>query len=251
MGYLSQKKHQIRENLFLNVTSVVLTLFTLLSLTNLNFDISFPNLFQLYIFSFLMFGYSVIVKKYKTSLIFIMLFLINYTALSASGNIFLSESYDGNRKIELVFDENMEISSNLDKDSTLSGSLVLADNITAPFIKIEKKHPITIIKVDLREIMPKTRQRILNQLRNFITKQDGPVVVYGEFGIPSWNKYLKKFMTQTRLAVKNKVFLTKDSFLKFFTMPSFYILGFNNIGIDNLRMEEGKSSSNIKFDLIF
>lgn len=251
MGYLSQKKHQIRENLFLNVTSVVLTFFTLLSLINLGFDFSFPNLFQLYVFSFLMFGYSLIVKKYKISLIFIMLFLINYTALSASGNIFLSESYDGKQKIELVFDENLEISSSLPKDSGLAGSLVLADNITAPFIKGEKNHPITIIKVDLRKIKSDTRKRIFNQLRNFIIKQDGPVVVYGEFGVPSWNKHLKKFMLQTRLSVKNRVFLTKSSYLKFFTMPSFYVLGFNNMGIDNLRIEESKSSSNIKFDLIF
>ena len=40
MGYLSQKKHQFRENLFLNVTSAVLAFFTILSLSNIGFDMA-------------------------------------------------------------------------------------------------------------------------------------------------------------------------------------------------------------------
>ena len=102
-----------------------------------------------------MFVYSLLVKKYKTSLIFVMLFIINYTALSSSGNIFLSESYDGNEKIELVFDNQPDISGSFSQKDAIFGSLILAENVTASYVKIEEKLPMTIIKVDLRKIKNK------------------------------------------------------------------------------------------------
>lgn len=250
MGYLSQKKHQLRENLLLNVASVILTFFTLFSLINTNFDIVFPNLFQLYIFSFILFVYSIIVKKYKVCLIFMMLFIINYTALSSSGNIFLSDSYKGNKKLELVFDKSSDIAGNFKNLKLNKGSLVLAGNITAPYVKIEDVNPMIIIKVDLNNVSTKTLKTVLNQLRHFITKQDCPVVLYGDFGVPSWNRYMRKFARQSRLSVKNKILHTNDSGFKFFSLPSFYILGFSNMGIDNIETSNLKNKI-IKFDIVF
>ena len=251
MGYLSQKKHQIRENLFLNGGAVVLTFFTLFSLTNVAFDIVFPNLFHLYLLSFLMIVYSIVVKKYKTTLIFIMLFIINYTALSASGNIFISDSYDGNKKIKLSFDKNSDIIGDFYNAKTSSGSLILANNTIAPYIKIDDKNPMTIIKINLSNSNIKLRKKILKQLKNFITKQDNPVILYGDFGVPSWNRYLRRFIIQSRLSVKNRILFTKNSSYNIFSTPSFYILGFNDMGVDNIEIKNNKFGKQIDFDVSF
>ena len=251
MGYLSQKKHQIREILFLNVTSIILTLFTLFSLTNANFDIYFPNLFHLYLFSFILFIYSLAVKKIKTSLIFLMLFIINYTALSASGNIFLSDSYDGDNKFELTFDDTTDINGNFYGAKTSTGTLILANNITASYIKITEKTPMTIIKVDLKGLETKLRKKILNQLRLFIIKQDNPVILFGDFGVPAWNRYLRKFIIQSRLVVKNNLLFTKNNKYNFLSMPSFYILGFNDMGIENIEIKNTGKKQTIDFDISF
>ena len=180
-----------------------------------------------------------------------MLFIINYTALSSSGNIFLSETYDGSKKIELVFDKNPEITGSFSQDGAVFGSLILADNITASYVNIKEDYPMTIIKVDLRKIKNSTRKRIFNQLHNFITKQDNPVVVFGEFGVPSWNRYMKKFMIQTRIFVKNKILFTKDSPYNIFSTPSFYVLGFRDMGINNIKVSSTAQEKNIKFDINF
>ena len=251
MGYLSQKKHQFRENLFLNVAAVVLTFFTLFSLTNINFDIAFPNLFHLYLLSFLVIVYSFIVKKYKLTLIFVMLFIINYTALSASSNIFLSDTYNGSKKINLIFDNTTDVTGDFNKANTSSGSLILADNIIAPYIRIGSKNPMTIIKIDLTKSNTKLRKKILKQLKSFITKQDNPVILYGDFGVPSWNRYLRNFIIQSRLSVKNKILFTKNSPYNIFSTPSFYILGFNDMGVDNIEIKDTKSGKNISFDIVF
>ena len=251
MGYLSQKKHQIRENLFLNVMAVVLTLFTLLSITNVSFDIAFPNLFHLYLISFLMIVYSIIVKKYKVSLIFVMLFIINYTALSASSNIFISDSYDGSKKIELTFDKASDVTGIFNAAKVNSGSLILANNTIAPYVKINDKNHMTIIKINLSKANTKLRKKILKQLKNFITKQDNPVILFGDFGAPSWNRYLRRFIVQTRLSVKNKILFTKNSPYNIFSTPSFYVLGFNDMGIDNLEIKDAKNGKEISFDVLF
>lgn len=249
MGYLSQKKHQIRENLFLNVTSVVLTFFTLFSLINANFDIHFPNLFHLYIFSFVMIVYSLIVKKHKLTLIFVMLFIINYTALSSSSNIFLSDSYEGTKKIKLSFDNTADVYGYFNKEKTSSGSLILADNVIAPYTKIKGNKPMTIIKINLDKYSSKVRKKVLKQLKNFVIKQDNPVILYGDFGVPAWNRYLRRFMVQTRLSIKNRLLFTKGASYNIFTTPSFYILGFNAMGIENLKIKNNDKT--VTFDVLF
>ena len=251
MGYLSQKKHQIRENLFLNVSSVVLALFTLFSLMAINPDVVFPNLFHLYLLSFLMIGYSFFVKKYKISLIFVMLFIINYTALSASGNIFISDSYEGDRKIKLTFDSTSDVIGNFNDVETSSGFLILSDNSIVPYVKILGDKPMIIIKLDLSKIKTKKREKILKQLQTFVIKQDNPVILFGDFGVPSWNRNLRRFITQTRLSVKNKILFTKNFSYNIFSMPSFYVLGFNDMGIDNIKITDSAKEKRIEFDISF
>lgn len=251
MGYLSQKKHQFRENLFLNVISIVLTFFTLFSLINVNFDIVFPNFFHLYILSFIMFIYSLIANKYKVSLIFVMLFIINYTVLSASGNIFLSDTYNGTKKIKLTFDESLNINGDFCGSETNTGSLILADKVIAPYIKIKNNTPLTIVKINLKDVSLNLRKKILKKLKAFITKQDNPVILYGDFGEPSWKRHLRRFIVQTRLSVKNRLLFTRDKPYNVFSTPSFYVLGFNDMGIDNVVIKNNGKTNIINFDVLY
>ena len=251
MGYLSQKKHQLRENLFLNVTSVILTFFTLFSLIKTSFDFVFPNLFHLYILSFIMLVYSLIVNKHKISLIFVMLFIINYTALSSSGNIFLSDTYNGTKKIKLSFDDALNISGDFYTSEINTGSLILSDNLIAPYVKIKKDTPMTILKIDLKNTSLKLRKNVLKKLTTFIIKQDSPVILYGDFGAPSWDRYLRRFITQTRLSIKNRLLFTHNNPYNIFTTPSFYILGFNDMGIDNIEIKKDGKTNIVNFDILF
>ena len=107
-----------------------------------------------------------------------------------------------------------------------------------------------IIKINLNTLNSKQRKKVLNQLTHFITKQDCPIVLFGDFGIPSWNRYMRKFSAQTRLNIKNKILFTDKSNYKYFKLPSFYILGFNNMGIDNIKIDN-KNNQTIKFDVLF
>ena len=80
-----------------------------------------------------------------------------------------------------------------------------------------------------------------HNLEKFITLQNGPVIIVGDFGIPSWNLLFKEFLNNTDLSVKNRILFTdgKTSF-RFWFVPSLNILGFDNLGIEKISMQNGK-----------
>ena len=89
----------------------------------------------------------------------------------------------------------------------------------------------------------KLRKKILKKLKTFIIKQDTPVILYGDFGAPLWDRYLRKFIVQTRLSVKNRLLFTHGNPYNIFSTPSFYVLGFNDMGIDNIDMGSMQGSN--------
>jgi hypothetical protein len=108
---------------------------------------------------------------------------------------------------------------------------------------------MTIIKINLDKYSSKVRKKVLKQLKNFVIKQDNPVILYGDFGVPAWNRYLRRFMVQTRLSIKNRLLFTKGASYNIFTTPSFYILGFNAMGIENLKIKNNDKT--VTFDVLF
>lgn len=252
MGYLRQKKHQARENIFLFFMAIVITGLTAGSFANAGFCYGFFNLFHLYCLSGLLFIYALLVKKYKISLFFALIFLINYTSLSASGNIFLSDHFEGREHLDLTFDVRQNLSDSLDKDQlSAAGSLIVAHRYVAPYVIIGKQKPLTLVRVDFRGANKEEYPLIFEHLHEFILKQDNPVIIFGEFGLPVWSKAFKHFLDATGLAVKNRLIFTKGAKYNIFTTPGFYVLGFPEMGISELSLRESNNQKIIKTTVSF
>ena len=251
MGYLSQKKHQIRENIFLYVMALLFAGLSIFSISCPGFKIVFFNLFHLYLFSFALMVYALIVKKYKPAIIFCLVFIISYATLSSSVNLFISDKFQGVNNINLVYDSKKSLAEEFSKGIVSSGAIILADKFISPYVTIDKNSPVTIIRVNLNDAKYEQYPVIFKHLRQFIIKQDNPVILFGDFGVPSWNRYLRKFIIQTRLIVKNNLLFTKNNSYNFLSSPSFYILGFNDMGVENIEIKNTNGQQTIDFDVSF
>lgn len=236
MGYLSQKKHQIRENIFLYTSAFIFGGLGIFSVMFPGFKVGFFNLFHLYLLSFIFTIYSVWVKKYKPAIIFCFIFIVSYTTLGSSVNLFIPDKFIGNSNVELKFIPNTSLSKEFIPDNLSSGAVVLANEFIVPYVIINKGSPLTIIRVDLRQASHKQYPLIFEHLHQFIVRQDNPVIIYGEFGIPAWSKVFKQFLSSSGLSVKNSLIFTQSSRYNIFTTPGFYILGFHDMGVSDVRI---------------
>lgn len=76
---------------------------------------------------------------------------------------------------------------------------------------------------------------VFKNLTEFILSQDDPVIVIGDFGLPSWIPVFKKFLNDTALEVKNGIILSEGRHrFNPFTIPTFYILAYRNVGIEDI-----------------
>ena len=85
-------------------------------------------------------------------------------------------------------------------------------------------------------------------LKDFIVNLDTPVVVFGKFGIPTWDRLFIKFLRESKLKVKNRFIFTGNSFIRFIKNPGFYVLGFEEMGVNNI---ETKSNGDIDTTVSF
>ena len=251
MGYLSQKKHQIRENIFLYVMALFFAGLSIFSISYPGFKIAFFNLFHLYLFSFALMVYALIVKKYKPAIIFCLVWVISYTTLSSSVNLFMSDKFHGFNNINLTYGIKKSLADEFSKDAVSSGAIILADKFISPYVTIDKNSPVTIIKVNFNDAKYGQYSVIFKHLRQFIIKQDNPVIIYGEFGIPAWSKIFKKFLRSTGLSVKNKLIFTGSSKYNIFTTPTFYVLGFHEMGISKLTISSNDNQNIIQTEISF
>ena len=239
MGYLSQKKRQTRENIFFWTTAVILALFTARNFADAKDYAGFFNLFHLYCLSgVLMFG-ALWRRKYRAVLFFGLLLLINFTVLSSSTNIFLSDDFNGKQALTFAFvPEGKPLLGSADANVISAGSVIINHHYTAPYVVLNYTTPITLVMVDFRQAQDDEYPIIFGNLRDFMLTQDNPVIIFGEFGIPSWNKSFKQFMKISGLSVKNRLLFTKNSPYNIFSTPSFYVLGFKEMGISDICIEE-------------
>lgn len=104
-----------------------------------------------------------------------------------------------------------------------SGRVTLAQNTYAEFIKIKKNnHEQTFITINLNKLNRLSKKIALKKLSDFISKQDNPVVVFGDFGMTAWNYNMSSFATKNNLETKNALL---NNLRNIFTPPHFYILG--------------------------
>ena len=246
MGYLSQKKSQIRQGVFFTSASFLLALATLAALIMNNFGASFFNLFHLYLLSFILCIVALICKKFKVAVFFLGMFLINYIHLSAYANIFLPTMAENGKKIDLTYQKNSILRDQLDGNIKQSGVVVLSQNNVAQYVVTNDD--LTIVLIDWDNMTNRDFKQNMLNLHKFIVKQNTKAVVFGDFGRPVWNRTFAKFLENSGLKVKNRLIFTKNSRFNIFTYPTFYVLGFENSGIS--RMSIGKKK-NIDIQISF
>ena len=249
MGYLSQKKHQKRENFFLWLLAVFVMTITAVSIFYPKFDAKY--LFYLYCLTGILFVYAGWVKKYKFALFFVTIFIINYTSIAAYANIFISDDFDGAQSLEITFDPDTPLSENFSKEHIISsGKIILANQYTLPYITIDRNNPLTIIRVNLLNVNFSEYDVLFKHLNEFIIKEDNPVIVFGNFGIPAWSLPFKKFLDVSNLTVKNRLIFNDGVDFNFFSNLGFYVLGFKDMGISEISRENADNNS-IKFIISF
>ena len=248
MGYLSQKKSQNRKSLFFKASSVVVLIWSFILIYNPNLTILKLNLFHLYLLSFILFLLSFIAHNYKTTFAF----FVCYTNLSSSTNIFLSNNFSGRSSFGLFFSA-ADSTLNTTLEKTSSGTLILADDTKAHYTVVQTPQPLTLISINLNKTSIKKIPLVFKNLHQFIVSQDNPVIVVGEFGIPAWQKTFKQFLNDSGLKVKNRFIFTSGSKYNIFSTPTFYILGFREMGVSNITLTDSLNktlSANISFNPI-
>lgn len=240
MGYLSQKKHAIRENIFFIAASVVMSFLAVALLINPEFVFLGFNLFHFYCLSILLAIGAVYSKRVIPSIVLLIVLIITYTLISISGNIFLSDKFKGEYTTEIEFGKESKFEGALNKGIIISG-----DDVFASYALINEEAPLMLIKVDMKDLPKRKYSGILRNLQKFVMQQDVEVVVYGDFGMPEWSKLFRRFTEVSGLTVKNRLI-----FDSFFAVPHFYMLGYNNVGINDLKVSNGEIKIKISYDIL-
>ena len=249
MGYLSQKKHKLKENIFLIISATVLSLITVFYVVTKGLYFELFSIFHVYCLSMTFTVYTIFVKRYKFALIYGVIILVNYILISANANIFFSKTFDGQHKLKLPFSKEQTLKQGFNSESLFSsGTLVLANTYVVPYINVDQGNILTLIKVDFQNATKAEYGVIFRQLKDFIINLDTPVIVFGNFGIPSWDRLFIKFLRESKLKVKNRFIFTGNSFIRFIKNPGFYVLGFEEMGVNNI---ETKSNGDIDTTVSF
>ncbi len=117
-----------------------------------------------------------------------------------------------------------------------SGRLLLSPKYSGAYMLfIAENQPMVLINIDFAGITRQQEERVYQNLGEFVTSQDNPVVIVGDFGIPAWSRTFQKFLDKTGLEVKNHIILSNGN-VKFnpFSVPSFNVLAYKNFGVSNV-----------------
>mgnify|MGYP004652024153 FL=1 len=237
MGYLSQKKRHARESRFLFAATIVFCVLTIVAFLPENIMGIKGWLFQIYLLNLLIFIYTLVIRRFLYATFLTIFLILNYFQIATAAQVFFDTDVRSANEFSVVYDPQdvLKVSS---AEVLRQGHLVLNEKNVAPFAAIDKSgHIFTLIRVDLRQSSIRDRNIALRQLQNFISEQDEPVVVFGDFGLPAWSHEIKQFLEATRLEVKNHLLFT-DHGCRFNLLraPGFYVLSFQNVGIEDIEV---------------
>ena len=252
MGYFSQRKKQERENLFMLISISALTIIYLCLILSKesNGIIGFFRAYQfhIYLYNLFLLLYTLFHKKFIYILLSVVLLVVNYGSLAKTTRLFFSDSIVTEGSLHLQYQKGEQKYVSLLEESQKikhEGKLDLSPHLTASFIKFDKNNQeYTLITLDFLEKYKKEYVTAYKNLEKFILMQNGPVIVIGDFGIPSWHPLFADFLIATDLSVKNRVLFTngKQNF-RFWQIPSINILGFDNISLKEI--DQAKERLNI------
>ena len=244
MGYLSQKKKNIRKNILLRTMVVFLSL---ISLGALLFDAGWLKgaVFHIYLFSFIIWLYSLFVAKFGLSFLFLVIVVINYFHVASSSPIFFNQKVVAEKKLSVVFSSKKNLKVDDEEMVVLKkGHLLLYNNNFASFTTIDKQGTVfSLLSVYIDKSDSDNTGKAFKALSNFILSHDEPMIIVGDFGVSPWEVEMKRFLNKTDLTVKNRLtFSSPCGLLKFWEKPSFFVLGFKNIGVEDVEILESETS---------
>lgn len=207
--------------------------------------------FQIYLLNILALVYSLFIRRFFASFIFVFMLLINYFNLASCTQIFINRDVSSERGFHLTYmpKQDLHISGeNIEK--IRSGRILLAPNAEAYFSTIKQQEQIlTLIQIDWENISYKEKKTAIKQLERFILSLDNSTVVYGDFGVPAWSRSMKNLMENTGLKVKNRlVFSYKGRTSILFSIPSFYVLSFQNVGVKSIKAKPARVDIDISIN---
>ena len=136
-----------------------------------------------------------------------------------------------------------------------SGKLRLSPRFTASYMSfIAEEQPLVLINIDLSGLSHRDEKTVYHNLAEFVTAQDNPVIIIGEFGIPAWSDTFKKFLNKTGLEVKNRVILSNGScWFNPFGVPSLNVLAYKNFGGNDVSLlnKDGNARHPLLVELSF
>lgn len=256
MGYFSQRKKQARENIFM-VASIVVTaiIYSILWFDcEDSYFVSFLRgwQFHLYVFNILLLIYTLWHRKLAYSLLVAFLLLLNFGSLAKTARLFFNDTSDSTKAFNVLYKKGPQDYENIfsPEDVLLrrQGKLQLSPNISASFMSFEKFDQVfTVINIDFSHIDIPEQKVVFNNLARFVDNQDDPVVIVGDFGIPSWSPIFREFLIKTDLDVKNRILYTDGKrYFAPFIIPTINVLGFDNIGIRRLKFIPEDQNFDIK-----
>lgn len=241
MGYFSQRKKHHREDVFLRIMLIIFGLLSILLFFPSQVLPSFVlnYLFQIFAVIAAVAVFAFYVGRPGIGTIFLMFLAVVFAYTSSSANLFSN--------IKVPAEHHLMLTGALGKDFDISGSgmvlmrsghLNLGADVTAPFKTVVKNfHVFTVVGVDFSELPPRVRRSAFRHLKAFVSQQDDPVIIIGDFGEPAWATPMKKFLIATDLRVLNRLaFPGKHLAFNPLAVPSFYILGFRNVGVEDLKI---------------
>lgn len=262
MSYFSQKKKQKRINILLASSLLLVAVVLLAGLFFSSGGIAYfvdNYRFHIYLFTIAIMVYALFCRKTWFAVIALCLLLFNYTIISSSTNLFFDVLVKGTETINLHYYKNKtsfpEIKKAADISSRRTGTIRLSPHNKATFIIFRRyNRRFVTVSVDFSTIPEKEQKLVFDNLSEFVLKQDDPVIIVGNFGIPSWSPLFKNFLQDTALEVKNRILLTNgENLFSPFSVPSINLLAYKNIGIRQISFvgedEEARQPMVIKFNL--
>lgn len=245
MGYFSQRKKHARQNMFMLISLLILAViyFCLWLDDGSNSVCNFFRdwQFHIYLYNIFLFVYTLFHRRTGYAVLAVFLMFLNYGSLAKSARLFFNQEPTSSNRIDVVFhvgDQNYQ-SLVQDKNIARQGKMELSPNLQASFLAFEEDNRlITLINLDFPQKYQMEYATAFHNLEKFVSAQNGPVIIVGDFGVPSWSPIFRKFLKNTDLNVKNRILFTdgKQSF-RFFFIPTINILGFDNLGIEKLLMK--------------
>lgn len=125
-----------------------------------------------------------------------------------------------------------------------SGKINFSHNQEASFVVFDiNGQNFVLLNLYFAKLPLSEQSVVFKNLREFVLSQNEPVIIIGDFGLPAWTPVFKNFLEATSLEVKNKIILSegKNRFNPL-AVPSFYVLAYKNVGIDDITFFPPKNS---------